>query len=152
MAPVTISARVTWVREVQGNSNQIYKVEQLSSGIYCKACEKTLNVNQKSDLVQHDRAQKHLKNLALKRKRTATQAQLEDVSSKTKPPKSRSEILGGDLCKALLSANIPWNKLENPLLKTFLEANVGITLPGEAIMRKKYLHESHSEVTRKKST
>ncbi len=46
-----------------------------------------------------------------------------------KPKKTKSEVLGRELCEAFMVANIPWTKLVNNRLKNFLETNLGITSP-----------------------
>ncbi|TRY80817.1 hypothetical protein TCAL_07492 [Tigriopus californicus] len=59
-----------------------------------------------------------------------------------------SDSLGRELCQAFISAGIPWKALENPALHTFLEQNIGISIPLEATLRNKYLNEIYIEAKR----
>jgi len=100
--------------------------------------------SQKSQFTQHIKTEKHNINKELKTKRTHSQAHLEDLMVQT-PKKSKSEeVLGRELCEAFLAANIPWKKLENSKLKNFLETNLGIAIPDESTLRKKYMDNSNS--------
>jgi hypothetical protein len=45
-----------------------------------------------------------------------------------------------------MAANIPWKKLENIKLKTFLETNLGITIPDESTIRKNYAADCYINV------
>lgn len=58
-----------------------------------------------------------------------------------KPKKTRSEVVGRELCKTFMAANIPWKKLQNMHLKTFLESNLGIMIPDESTLRKNYMDD-----------
>lgn len=58
----------------------------------------------------------------------------------------RIEIISNDLCKAFLAAGIPFNKLQNPILRDVLESNFGLQLPNEATLRLKYLPSCHSNI------
>lgn len=100
-------------------------------------------VGKKFDFVQH-KLKKHLKNQDLKTKHTVTQAQLEDLIV-TQPKVSRSDQLGSGLCKAFLSASIPWNILENTSLCNFWEENSVISIPHESTLRKKHLPDCYAD-------
>ena len=73
----------------------------------------------------------HKKHRDLKNKRKASQVHLEDLGvAGTKA--SRQTILGKELCQAFLSANIPWNKLEDPKIRDVLDKNMEISVPSES--------------------
>ena len=78
-------------------------------------------------------------------KRTATQAQLEDMLL-AKPKESKSTMLGRELCQAMLAANIPWKKLQNKKMRDFLETHLGISILNEATLRKLHLGFCYDEV------
>jgi len=59
---------------------------------------------------------------------------------------SRQDTISADLCKALLSADIPLNKLDNPELKGFLEKVLRFSLPTQSLFRKKHLPNCYNEV------
>lgn len=44
--------------------------------------------------------------------------------------KNEQEIFSAELCKALLSANIPLHKLQNPVFKFFLEKKLSFQRTG----------------------
>lgn len=46
-----------------------------------------------------------------------------------------------DMCKAFAAANIPWNVIENPTLKSFLEKYCHEKIPSESTLRKNYLEK-----------
>jgi len=50
-----------------------------------------------------------------------------------------------ELCKAMVCANIPWNSLNNPQWKGFLEKHFNRPLPHESTIRKGYLDEIYKE-------
>lgn len=49
-----------------------------------------------------------------------------------------------DLCEALISANIPLSKLENPSFKLFLEKYLKTSVPCESTLRKNYVKDVYS--------
>ncbi len=56
--------------------------------------------------------------------RTSNQAHFEDLLVPADQRLS-SDQLRKDFCEAILSANVPWNELENPKLRNFLDTNIG---------------------------
>ena len=105
-----------WLKSL--NEKEDYPLKKLQGDqIFCKACEQSFGGSQKSQLEQHIKSAKHGTNCELKKKRTQTQAQLEDFVQGKVKKRSRAETLGKDLCQAFLAANIPWKKLENPCLR-----------------------------------
>ena len=76
-----------------------------------------------------------------------TQVQLEDCFA-TKPKKSRTAIVGKELCEAFLAASIPWMKLDVPKFRVFLESNIGISMPDRTTLEKKYLGKCYQDAIR----
>lgn len=141
------NARAKWLKEF--NQKDSYPFKFLDSTIvFCAACEKSFAGTQKSIFQQHMKSDKHMKNVTLKDKRKAVQAQLEDVLSPERK-KSRSEIVGTELCRSFLAANVPLWKLDNPTLKNFLEENLGINIPEQSTLRKNYVPACYEEVRSK---
>lgn len=54
-----------------------------------------------------------------------------------------------DLCKAMVSANIPLNKLSNVEFRKFLEVYSGKDIPTESVLRKFYLNDCYNEMMEK---
>lgn len=46
-----------------------------------------------------------------------------------------------ELCMAMLSANIPFNKFKNKLFRNFLEKHIAKKIPDESTLRKNYVDE-----------
>ncbi|MEL7309782.1 MAG: hypothetical protein AAGK05_19350 [Pseudomonadota bacterium] len=108
------ATRNKWLKEFNKTEEDPFKF-LTSTTAFCKVCESSFTVKKKTQLQQHSIAQKHVTNARLKLKRTATQAQLEDTLL-AKPNESKFTMLARELCKAMLSANIPWKKLQNKKL------------------------------------
>ena len=51
-----------------------------------------------------------------------------------------------ELCQAWKAAGIPWDKLNNPILKGFLEKYMEKSIPDESTLRKNYLPKLHEQV------
>jgi len=58
---------------------------------------------------------------------------------------SKKSSFNKDLCEALISANIPLNKLSNPKFKTFLETYTKNEIPCKATLRKGYVDDIYTE-------
>ena len=134
MAAVKQKTRDKWIAEININERG-EPFSFLNEKIcYCKHCEKSFTVTKKTQLEQHVETDIHKKHKDLKNKRKASQVHLEDLGvSGTKA--SRQTILGKELCQAFLSANIPWNKLEDPKIRDVLEKNMEISVPSESTIR-----------------
>lgn len=52
-----------------------------------------------------------------------------------------------DLCKAFLAADVPFNKLENPILKNFLEQYCNRKVPNVATIRTRYVPRNYENVS-----
>jgi len=100
--------------------------------VYCQVCNKMITCIKKSQIVQHINTTLH--SSALKRK-TDNKKQLFVLEAKSKNP----NIFNEELCASLISANIPWNKLQVPQFKAFLEKYTGNHIPDERTLRKNYL-------------
>ena len=138
---MTTSTRKKWLLAFNESKDYPLKLQK-TSHIFCKVCEKSFSGIQKSQVKQHLESDKHRKNSQLKRPHR--QAQLEDLHHES-PKKSKSEILGQELCSVFLAANIPWIKLSNPQLRQFLERHMAVSLPDESTLRKKFMTGCYEE-------
>lgn len=101
--------------------------------IFCQPCGKDVKCKKKFQLEQHTKTSAHL--AAKVRKTLTVQALLTNMR-----PVSQANTFSVDLCKALVCSNIPWNKLNNPSFRAFLEKYcVNQNIPDESTMRKNYL-------------
>jgi len=99
--------------------------------IFCQVCNKQIPCSKKSQLTQHVETALH-KN-SLKRSENLKQ-QVFLVENKPK-----LDSFNEELCRSLFVANIPWNKLQEPLFREFLEKYTGRYIPDESTLRRNYL-------------
>jgi len=91
------------------------------------------------------KTEKHLRSVKRKEDQKGTKCQqllTYDFSSK----KSKFNM---DLCKAMVSANIPLNKLSNVEFRKCLELYSGKNVPTESVLRKFYLDDCYNEMMEK---
>lgn len=143
---MSLKTRQKWLTELNERPNDPFKlVDGSQDKIFCRNCVAQFSATQLSVLKAHLNTSKHKQNTALRRSSNNAQAQLSEVIQPPAAKKSRSNIVGLDLCKAFLAADIPMWKLRNKTLKDCLERNMSITLPCDASMRSKYVPESYQE-------
>jgi len=99
--------------------------------LYCKMCEIKIKFEKKYNVSQHIKTDKHQKNV--KRKNEQAQRKVQQLLTNQNSVKSDFNM---DLCQAMVSANIPLNKLSNNVFRTFLEKYTGKSIPMEATLRK----------------
>ena len=129
-----------WLSELNTATNTPFEWNKSLKSFWCKSCEKAINADQKEQLKQHKKSQKHQANSSLKR--PLVQTPLEFKDPKAKRQCTREEEVGQELCDALLSANIPIHKMNNPKFRGFLEKNVKITFPSVTTLREKHVPQS----------
>jgi len=61
------------------------------------------------------------------------------------PTTSKKSDFNLDLCRAMLAANIPLNKLANPQFKSFLAKYTGQNIPVESTLRIGYIDDCYIE-------
>lgn len=104
--------------------------------LYCKMCEIKIKFEKKYNVSQHIKTDKHQKNV--KRKNEQAQRKVQQLLTNQNSVKSDFNM---DLCQAMVSANIPLNKLSNNVFRTFLEKYTGKSIPMEATLRKGYIDD-----------
>ncbi|KAE9542417.1 hypothetical protein AGLY_003278 [Aphis glycines] len=112
--------------------------------LFCKICEIKVEYERRSSVIQHIQTVKHVK--MIKRKEmfnTRTQTMI------TQTHTTKKSTFNMDLCKALLSANIPLNKLSNQVFRNFLESYTGKEIPYETTLRKGYIDDCFIETMQK---
>ena len=60
-----------------------------------------------------------------------------------------SSIFNRDVCKLMISADIPWHKLSNEEFKKFMKKYTGKRLPDSSTIRKLYVGETYKETVKK---
>ncbi|KAL3068683.1 hypothetical protein niasHT_032099 [Heterodera trifolii] len=148
-----------WIRKIGGEA--IYTDN--GKIIFCKVCEQQVKTtttcnkqrqqhddfsqipcSQYWDLKQHNETAKHSKNLARFSKKKSKQQQPFLTTNENK-----QDQFSADLCKALVSANIPFFKLNKAVLSSFLEKYCQRTIPDQSTLRKNYLVQLFSETMTK---
>lgn len=71
-------------------------------------------------------------------KKNSCQARLEDTFQRS-AKNYKSFDLNKKPCQVLLAANIPWYKLQVPMILRFIEEHYAISIPDESTLRKTYL-------------
>ncbi|XP_016658517.1 CGG triplet repeat-binding protein 1-like [Acyrthosiphon pisum] len=84
--------------------------------LFCKHCEVKVDPERQSSITQHIRTEKHRRAIdrQLNQKTQNSQQLLTNLTSK-------NSTFNMDLCRALISANIPLNKLQNTEFRKFLQ-------------------------------
>ncbi|KAL4143001.1 hypothetical protein QTP88_005383 [Uroleucon formosanum] len=113
-----------------------------SSMLFCKYCEIKVNCEKRFNVTQHLKTEKHTK--AIKRRQEKTEKTQQFLMNS-----SKKSSFNKDLCHALLSANIPLNKLSNNTFRNFLETYTGKEIPTEATLRQGYVDDLYDETVEK---
>lgn len=108
--------------------------------LFCKICDVKVAADKKFTVEQHVSRQKHIH--GIERKNLQTEKS-KNQSLLTQP--SRKCTFNYDLCQALLSANIPLNKLSNDGFRNFLEKYTSKSIPVESTLRKSYVAQCYEE-------
>ncbi|OXA42455.1 CGG triplet repeat-binding protein 1 [Folsomia candida] len=134
------SLRKSWIEDLKVNN--IMKIG--GAKIICFACQDGFSFKQKCEMEQHIQTRKH-QNSA---KKFLNQSQRQSLLIETveAPP---IKTFNSDLCRAFVSALIPWNKLKNPDLEGFLQKYTGKTIPDESTLRKNYLPNIYNSAIEK---
>ena len=115
--------------------------------LFCKVCEVKVAAEKRFTVAQHVGRDKHIEGLEVSKKSSqASQFLLEQCSSATPSKKSP---FNKELCDVLVSANIPFEKLNNTKFRHFLEKYTGHVIPDESTLRKNYLQECYDETMNK---
>ncbi|KAJ4437334.1 hypothetical protein ANN_17473, partial [Periplaneta americana] len=106
--------------------------------IFCKICSKQISQEKKCHLKQHVQGAAH--------KAKAQQKNQLQQTLLTQPTSSNlSSNFYADLTRAFVAANIPWNAIENPVLRQFLQKYCKQNIPSESTLRKNYLDRIYNE-------
>jgi len=88
---------------------------------------------------QHLKTDKHLKGVNRCKAQPQRKQQLMTVNI------SEKSLFNKDLCEALISSNIPLNKLSNPKFKNFLEIYTKNEIPCEATLHGRFVDDIYTE-------
>lgn len=116
----------------------IFKTD--GSILFCKLFEVKVNSDRKFVVTQHVNTEKH-KRAVIRKNEKNKNSEIQQLVTNT-PKKC---LFSHDLCKALLSANIPLYKISNPQLKSFLEKYTSREIPSDSTLRKTYVNDIYEE-------
>ena len=94
-----------------------------------------VSVEKRFTVEQHVNREKHKRGLQAGGERKMQQMLLGQCSSAT----SANSLFYEELCEAFVSANIPFHKLNNNVLRGFLQKYTGKSIPDESTIRKNYI-------------
>ena len=109
--------------------------------VLCQTCDKRIGCTMKSQIDQHLRSNLHIKY----KQRVSSKKQVLLTQLQGRPTSSNSEFYK-ELCMALVAGNIPWNKLQVPEFKHFLQKYCNRNIPDESTLRKNYLDSCYLDV------
>lgn len=110
--------------------------------IVCKLCATNIRGGYQKYVEQHIATKKHKKHVALCKQREREELTPSSSNSST----DRHNAFYLDLCNMMVSANIPFWKLENQYFRQFLEKYTGRILASETTLRKEYLKLCYENV------
>jgi len=112
--------------------------------LVCKVCETKISSEKRFSISQHITLDKHVRGVQrFQRKEENKKIQL------LVPSLSKTSEYNLDLCKAMLAANIPLNKLSNPQFKSFLEKYTMKDTPVESTLRLGYVDKCYIDTVDK---
>lgn len=114
--------------------------------LYCKIYEVKIDENRKCTVEQHVSRIKHtnrIEKIKINKEYNESKIQSLITDSSNKSP------FNYDLCHALLSANIPFHKLQNVAFKHFLEKYTNKIISNESTLRKTYVQGYYKETIKK---
>jgi len=107
--------------------------------LFCTVCNIKIASDKRFSVTQHIATEKHRRGVnRVEDKKKCQQLISQDPSSKSS--------FNNDLCKAMLSANIPLNKLSNTHFKQFLIKYTGQNVPDQTTLRKGNVDYCYKEV------
>lgn len=109
--------------------------------LLCKICNIKVAAEKKFSIQQHISRVKHINALTSMKNKINEKPQqlLSDMLS------NNNYSFNKELCMAMLSANIPFNKLKNKLFCNFLEKHIAKKIPDESTLRKNYVDQCFNE-------
>jgi hypothetical protein len=109
--------------------------------LYCQSCAAKVNCDQKTQVKQHINTQNHRNSLKNFKSRQLTVQEIID-QNKTLNQKE----FNTDLCRFLVSMNIPFYKILNQEFKSFIEKYTQFKTPDDSTLRKSYLKDLYDSI------
>ncbi|KAJ4428403.1 hypothetical protein ANN_24423 [Periplaneta americana] len=108
--------------------------------LYCNICEVKVSAEKRFTVDQHVNREKHKRGLQAG-ERKKQQMLLGQCTSAN----SANSVFYEELCQAFVSANIPFQKLNNNVFRDFLQKYTGKSNPNESTIRKNYIESCYNK-------
>lgn len=149
-----------WIGRLNGNSVYTINSSKNGKGIYCEACQQQVfsggrlrqrfklklqvNVDEFTQLKQHNATAKHQQGFhRINEKEKRKKQMFLDATTSNIP-----DQFTFDLASTMISANIPFAKIDNKAFSSFLERNIGKSIPtGQTLWN--YLEHCFKQVFKK---
>ncbi|CAH1103179.1 unnamed protein product [Psylliodes chrysocephalus] len=103
--------------------------------LFCTVCSKIIHADKKFIVDQHAKCSKHILNMQKSEGGTSQQTLKTCLKQSAKHTVQQKQF-NEELCKAMITSNIPLAKLNNPNLRQFLGKFCNINIPDESTIRK----------------
>lgn len=114
--------------------------------LYCNVCEEVVATSQRSQVTQHVNTKMHQRYLRKREKQATVSEGEEDEHGGAAHISPDDHEFNADLCAMLVEADIPFHKLNNPVVNEFFKKYlINRTIPDESTLRKGYLHQLYLE-------
>jgi len=113
--------------------------------LFCKLYDIRVNSQKRFTVNQHLKTAKHLRAV----NRLKTNAIKTNQNLVSNAICGKHSVFNEDLCKMMLSANIPLSKLNNKFLSEFLIKYTNKDIPNESTLRKNYVTDIYKKKNRK---
>ena len=118
--------------------------------VYCKACDKEIKCERKSQVKQHVHTAVHKRNVdECNRAIVTTDNSDNDSDAQNRPSSSKTNNFYADMCQAMVAVNMPWRCLNNKVWRNFLKKYTREDIPDESTLRKNYLENCYNLVIQK---
>ncbi|CAH1101668.1 unnamed protein product [Psylliodes chrysocephalus] len=103
--------------------------------LFCTVCSKIIHADKKFIVDQHAKCSKHILNMQKSEGGTSQQTLKTCLKQSAKHTVQQKQF-NAELCKAMITSNIPLAKLNSPNLRQFLGKFCNINIPDESTIRK----------------
>jgi uncharacterized Zn finger protein (UPF0148 family) len=131
----------SYVSEFSECSGPVFRTD--GKILYCKLCDSKVGSDRKFNVQQHIDTAKH--KAAIKQKQSKNKFDLQKTQQQLLSNTKKSSF-NKNVCYALLSANIPLNKLNNHNFKSFLEKYTSKEIPNQTTLRKGYVNDIYEDI------
>lgn len=122
-------------------------IQSDGSVLRCNVCDISITIDkkhQRNRVTQHIGSAKHTKNKELQCSKGGVRQQFFGEALASSNSINNNEFFT-ETAKTFMSCGIPLSKLNNPIMKTYLQKYTGKSVPDESTLRKSYLQPLHEE-------